>query len=869
VRYDLILAHPWKMAMQKLGRYEILEEIGRGGFGRVYRAHDPTMKRTVAIKVMSSTEDPDHLARFRNEAASTGHLAHDNIITVFDIGEEAGLPYIVMEYLQGMDLQQFHDRNVPLSLLEKVRILCQIAAGLEAAHARGVIHRDVKPANIMILKDGSVKIMDFGIAHLSEENVTRLTRTGMVLGTLQYIPPEQFEGHPVDALTDLWGFGVIAFQLLSGHNPFEGHDTASVIYRITSRQVPDIREISPAIPADLAAVVSKLLQRERGARFQSFEDVRIELSPMLERLEMLDDERLVEQAQAVAVQGAWQAANQILRQVLDRHPSNVPARQLRDQVVAQLRAIEIKQQVEDSIRKGDEQMAQSRFEEAVSSYSQACRINPQNTTARLRLDRATDLAERERRTRAELNEAKAQLLAGTPRDAQRILAVILAGDPENAEAALLKPLIDDAVEKQDLAARTGAILRASVLASNDQFDEAISMLRAAIAQIGDHPDLRRVEEEIRQAAKARVEQVLIDEQLSKANRLIRQGHYREALELLAPLARTYPEHEGIREAAGRANAEHARRAARETAAGLTRLPLPPPVQTLPVQIPLVQAPPVQLPQVQPPDEATQAIQPSTVRQPALEPPVSLASAAIQPSPSPPLPARSSRMPAYLIVAGAIVCLLGAGLYVSRPRPPHPAAGEVTTNKTPEPVPIPPPPQVETPVQVVKPTEEAKAPVPETKKLPEEVKAPKKEAVPPPKAQPKSVDTTPVPSASPPSPKPVVEPAPPKASGQPPLANTPITPEPWGGQRKGTANWRGTLEPGARLVLGTSATGILEGSGQLRVTGGFLPTEDFGVTGLTPELSLQVFAATRLQRVVITNNSSSPVTSLSFSWELKK
>src|SRR5205085_5626716 len=132
VRYDLREA---RSPMQKFGRYEILEEIGRGGFGRVFRANDPLMKRQVAIKVMASTEDPELLARFRNEAASAGHLRHENIITIFDFGEEGGVPYIVMEYLQGMDLQQVQSRNIRQTLLEKVRILCQAACGLEAAHA--------------------------------------------------------------------------------------------------------------------------------------------------------------------------------------------------------------------------------------------------------------------------------------------------------------------------------------------------------------------------------------------------------------------------------------------------------------------------------------------------------------------------------------------------------------------------------------------------------------------------------------------------------------------------------------------------------------------------------------------------------------
>ena len=178
--------------MEHIGRYEILEEIGRGGFGRVYRATDPLMKCEVAIKVMSNADDPEMLARFRGEATAARKLHHESIVTIYDVGEHQGVPYIVMEYLQGRDLQKIREQRQTLTLVEKVRILSQVAAGLQVAHENGIIHRDVKPANIMVLKDGSVKIMDFGIARATRDAATHLTRTGVVVGTLQYIPPEQF-----------------------------------------------------------------------------------------------------------------------------------------------------------------------------------------------------------------------------------------------------------------------------------------------------------------------------------------------------------------------------------------------------------------------------------------------------------------------------------------------------------------------------------------------------------------------------------------------------------------------------------------------------------------------------------------------------
>jgi predicted Ser/Thr protein kinase/tetratricopeptide (TPR) repeat protein len=912
--------------MQKFGRYEILEEIGRGGFGRVFRANDPVMKREVAIKVMATSEDPGMLTRFRNEAASAGHLRHENIVTVYDFGEEQGVPYIVMEFLQGRDLQQIQERGISLSLLEKVRILCEVAAGLEAAHTAGVIHRDVKPANVMILKDGSVKIMDFGIARLSEEDGTRVTRTGMLMGTLQYIPPEQFEGQPADALTDLWGFGVIAFQLLAGRNPFDGGDTANVIYRITTQRVPDIRTVATGIPDDIAEVVGKLLQRERAARFPSFEDVLIDLKPIEERLERVEAARLVDQARVMAAQGELATAHQLVRQVLERYPSNPQARQIRDQIVAQIRTQEAKQQVEDLLRKGDQELAQSHYDEAATIYAQACRVSPKNTTARLRLERANDMAERVRRTRAELAEARARLEAGAARDAQTIVTVVLAGDPDNVEAEALMEEISEAIVKQDEAARTDAILRARMLASNDQYEQAISLLRATLVQVGDHPDLRKAEDEIRQAAAVKAEQNRIDEQISAANDRVRRGLYTEAKDLLAPLAHQYPDHEAIRDTMARAEAEKKRTEAKEASEmgklkALQAKTVPPAPPASPVVMP--PSPPPPPPSTAPipglnktvvisraleiarehelrndPEEAVRVLdvalsgygenpdlaaerrrlaakaaaktQPVVVPPPPPAPPPPAPAAQREPSDIRPPEPSGSQDPAartgvsisYWVAVAAIGCLIGAGVYIWQTRQTPPTASEVTPT-VPQATPAPPP-KAENTVPETKPPVEAPKETPKTELAKE---TPKKEITR--KETPKKVDAAKQPPPfSPPQPQPqaAAELERPKPAGPPPLANTPANPAPWMGRRTGTAIWAGSLEPGARLVLGSN--GVQEGDGVLNVQGGNLPTQDMDVTGLVPELSHQVFPATRLQRVVIVNNTSTPVKSLRFNWAVK-
>jgi serine/threonine protein kinase len=559
--------------MERIGRYEILRELGRGGFGRVYLANDPLMKCEVAIKVMSNADDPEMLARFRDEAASARKLRHESIVTIYDVGDERGVPYIVMEYLQGMDLQKIRDQNVRLSLVEKVRILSQTAAGLQVAHENGIIHRDVKPANIMVLKDGSVKIMDFGIARFNGEGATRHTRTGVLVGTLQYIPPEQFEGHPVDPMADLWAFGVIAYQMFSGRNPFEAAETMQVIYNITSLPIPELHQLNPEVPEDLCQLVRKLLTRERSARYQTFEDLRVDLNPVLESLEEQEANRLVDDARMIAARGDLQRAHQIVRRVLDRRPSNSQAKQIRDHIITQVRAVEITKQVEELLKRGDEDFSAGSYEEAANSYRQAYRLNPRESTARMRMERAQKMAERARRIREELNEARVRLSAGEPKEAQRILAAVLADDPENAEAAGLQRTAGQARGRQEDAARADAILYARHLAAQRQFAQALDALATCGRKLGEHPDLQGAVEQVRRAEAAVAAQARMEEAIAKASEHVRNGEYAAASVILTPLATEFPANADIRELVkfvtqeeARARRVMAQRAAQERAA---------------------------------------------------------------------------------------------------------------------------------------------------------------------------------------------------------------------------------------------------------------------------------------------------------------
>ena len=223
--------------MQTIGRYQLQEKLGQGGMGVVYRAFDSLIERVVAIKVISSPiePNPEMRERFFREARAAGQLSHKNIITIHDLGEHEGQPYLAMEYLDGEDLQRRLRRPEKMSLSRKLDLAIEICEGLEYAHSRGVVHRDVKPANIFITERGTVKVLDFGLARLV---TSQLTNTNMLMGTLNYMAPEQVRGERADHRSDIFSVGVVIYELLSGKKAFEGDSFASTLYKIL-QEVPE------------------------------------------------------------------------------------------------------------------------------------------------------------------------------------------------------------------------------------------------------------------------------------------------------------------------------------------------------------------------------------------------------------------------------------------------------------------------------------------------------------------------------------------------------------------------------------------------------------------------------------------------------
>ncbi len=256
--------------MATIGKYEIVEELGRGGMGVVYRAYDPVMDREVAIKVVSDVmmAKPEMKDRFLREARTAGKLSHENITIVHDVGEEAGKPFIVMEYLGGDDLGHLIESRQPLTLQQKLDYAIQICRGLAFLHSRGVIHRDIKPANIRVVS-GKIKIMDFGIARSA---TSELTKSGAIIGTPFYMSPEQIRGQKVDQRSDIFSFGVLLYELISGEKPFTGQEPTTVMYKIVHEDPPWSGGTMISGQSPLRDLIVRLLAKNPDDRFSDLSE---------------------------------------------------------------------------------------------------------------------------------------------------------------------------------------------------------------------------------------------------------------------------------------------------------------------------------------------------------------------------------------------------------------------------------------------------------------------------------------------------------------------------------------------------------------------------------------------------------------------
>ncbi len=264
------------MIGKTISHYKILEKLGKGGMGVVYKAEDTKLKRIVALKFLSAIAlGGEEKNRFLREAQAAAALNHPNICTIYAIDEADGQMFIAMEFIEGQSLQE-KIKGGPLKIEEAIKFAIQVADGLRAAHEKGITHRDIKSANIMITEKGQVKIVDFGSAKLARGG-TMLTKEGMTLGTAAYMSPEPAQGEAVDHHTDIWLLGVVLYEMISGRLPFRGEYESAMMYSILNEKPEPLTSLRSNVPMDLERMVAKMLAKNSAARYQHVDELPVDL----------------------------------------------------------------------------------------------------------------------------------------------------------------------------------------------------------------------------------------------------------------------------------------------------------------------------------------------------------------------------------------------------------------------------------------------------------------------------------------------------------------------------------------------------------------------------------------------------------------
>jgi serine/threonine-protein kinase len=524
---------------RKIGRYEIQDRIGRGGMGVLYLARDPAIDRLVAIKVLRAEfEDEDARDRFAGEARAAGRLRHPNIVTIHDVGEDDGSPYIAMEYIPGETLDELIRRRAPLSLARKLHLIEELCKGLGYAHKAGLIHRDIKPANVMVDPEGVVKILDFGIARIVSASSSRAT---LLAGTPSYMSPEQAQSRPLDARSDMFAVGAVFYELLAYQRAFPGETMHAVMYDIIHKAPEPLRKLCPDLNPRIEPIVMRALEKDPDQRYPDLQVMRTEIERVRDQVLSREEQR------TIVLPGP-------LRPVQD-----TPSRDSDRFGLAKRRAAQIDRHVADAER----ELAAARLDEALDAAEQALLLNQDEPRALALIDRIRHAINAEK-LRGYLETARDRLRQGDVTGAEFGVLQALAVDAQNTEAVSLQRDVQQVRrdqarrrEQQQLAER--ALARARESFDAGAFELAIRAATEALAHDSSLDAARDVRDRAEATLQAQREQAAAEaaaEAIARARTLFESGDEAAAVAALDSFS---PARAEVREAAQALRAELAAR----------------------------------------------------------------------------------------------------------------------------------------------------------------------------------------------------------------------------------------------------------------------------------------------------------------------
>lgn len=525
--------------MKKLGKFEIIEKVGQGAMGVVYKARDPFIDRIVALKTLTTglAEDPNLLKRFYSEARSAGGLQHPNIVTIYELGHESSTPFIAMQFLSGESLDKIIDRRPSLPLSQKVGFIVYVCRALEYAHKQNppVVHRDIKPGNVMVTTEGAVMVVDFGIARLGEG--TRSQSAGMLIGTLGYMSPQLFRNSAADARSDIWATGVMFYELLAYRRPFEGDNAAALMSNIILEKPRSLDDAAPGTPADVQAVVDRMLAKEADARYQTMEEVLIELEPIWQKLRQLDVSKLLANGQQLLEAGDLENAKARVIQIIQIDTSNTRARTLLEKINAEVRRNQIVPQLKARVETAERLLVSGKAEEAKVEVEAALKLDSTFLPARELLGKAEAAIERTRNIAQALRASKQRMAEGALTEAELQLDLVLEMDPGNAAAReQLRLIKEERSRRERRKQRDETLHRARALWTNLQYEECTGLLVEALKQFPNDTEFSKLLESARQDQAEQHRQSL----LSEARNLLSSQRFDDALSTLDRLLERFP-----------------------------------------------------------------------------------------------------------------------------------------------------------------------------------------------------------------------------------------------------------------------------------------------------------------------------------------
>ena len=527
--------------LRKLGKYELLEELGRGAFGIVYRARDPIINRMVALKTMTTSvaDNPNLLQRFYREAQSAGSLQHPNIVTIHDLGDEGGTPFIAMELVDGQNLDQLIEKRSALPVSLKLVYSVQACRAFDYAHKRGIIHRDIKPGNVMVNKEGTVKVVDFGIARVLEASKTQ---TGALIGTFSYMAPELFHGERATERSDIWSFGVLLYELLAYKPPFSGQSAAALMQSICLQQPVPLRQVAPDCPEDLGSVVHRTLQKSEAERFQTMEDLLLELDPIRKRLQAETIAGILEQGRQFMEQGEFAQARDLLRSALQVDPTNIQARALSEKATAGLKRLSVRTKAQQHVDKGRGFLQEGKLQEANAEADNALELDSQFDPAHELQQEVKREIERRHRVRDYVESARRQLAEGLPDEAEAVLLKASEVDPSNQQLlALQQQVLEEKQRRQRRVKLQEGMQQARFLWTRREYQECLAVLtRLQQAFPGEDAIIRLLE-----AAREDQAEQAKQEKLAEARDLFVARRYEECVAALMKLQQEFPKEDEI------------------------------------------------------------------------------------------------------------------------------------------------------------------------------------------------------------------------------------------------------------------------------------------------------------------------------------